>query len=275
MNSATKSVLVPRANRLWYGAFTALTTLTTLMALMASTVFAGIPERPEPPRLCNDFSRSLDQGRLQNLEEQLVAFDKANSVQVCLVVVQDLDGMDVSDYATRLFEKWGIGRAAQDDGVLLLLALDERKIRIETGYGLEATLTDALCRRLIETRIVPALRSGGPVAGLETGAAGLMELIQGTYTDTEAREDGEGGKRPSLFWMVFGLVMLVFFIGLLSGGTGGGTQVGRGGHRSWGGGPMIFPGGGLGGGGGFGGGGGGFGGFGGGFSGGGGASGGW
>jgi uncharacterized protein len=242
----------------------------------AGSVGAQIPDAPKPARLCNDFSGTLSAQEIQLLESKLDSFDRETSVQICLVVVPDLGGFDVSDYATRLFEKWGIGRAKQDDGVLLLLALQERKIRIETGYGLESVITDALSRRLIEQKIAPALRSGGVAEGLRAGSTGLMNLVRGDYQDLEARPEGEKGEPiggSALFWILLALILLLI---LSKRGGGGGQGVGRDGTRGFGG-PFWVPGGGFGGGGGgFGGGGfGGFGGFGGGMSGGGGASGSW
>jgi len=246
-------------------------------AIASDKAASGIPARPEPARLCNDFTGTLTAAEMAELEAFCVALDQATSVQLCLVVVQNLDGMEVSDFANRLFERWGIGRAQQDDGVLLLMALSERKIRIENGYGLESILTDALSRRLIEQDIVPAMRANGLAAALNAGANGIAAIVRGEYSDAEARPegaDGEGSGGISLFWLVFWLVMIVWILGSLGGGIGGGGRsVGRGGTRSMGG-PIFFPGGGFGGGGGgFGGG--GFGGFGGGMSGGGGASGSW
>lgn len=257
-----------------------LMTALALCLLGAGSVGAQIPEAPKPPRLCNDFSGTLSTQEIQLLESKLDSFDRETSVQICLVVVPDLGGFDVSDYATRLFEKWGIGRAKQDDGVLLLLALQERKIRIETGYGLESVITDALSRRLIEQKIAPALRSGGVAEGLRAGSTGLMNLVRGDYQDLEARPEGEKGEPiggSALFWILLALILLLI---LSKRGGGGGQSIGRDGSRGVGG-PFWLPGGGFGGfGGGFGGGGGGFGGggfggFGGGMSGGGGASGSW
>jgi len=246
-------------------------------AIASDKAASGIPARPEPARLCNDFTGTLTTAEMAELEAFCVALDQATSVQLCLVVVQNLDGMEVSDFANRLFERWGIGRAQQDDGVLLLMALSERKIRIENGYGLESILTDALSRRLIEQDIVPAMRANGLAAALNAGANGIAAIVRGEYSDAEARPegaDGEGSGGISLFWLVFWLVMIVWILGSLGGGIGGGGRsVGRGRTRRMGG-PIFFPGGGFGGGGGgFGGG--GFGGFGGGMSGGGGASGSW
>jgi len=278
---ANRPLSVTHFRSVWVVAWSA---LIILIATASNLGLAGIPERPKPPRLCNDFSGTLTAEEQAELEAFCVALDKETSVQLCLVVIPDMDGMEVSDYANRLFEQWGIGRAQQDDGVLLLMALSERRIRIENGYGLESVLTDALSRRLIEQDIRPAMRFNGLAAALNAGAQSIATIIRREYTDGETRSETANGKESggiSLFWVVFGLVMIIWILGSLGGGIGGGggRSVGRGGTRSIGG-PLFFPSGGFGGGGfgggGFGGGGfGGFGGFGGGLSGGGGASGSW
>ena len=275
---ANRPLSVTHFRSVWVVAWSA---LIILIATASNLGLAGIPERPKPPRLCNDFSGTLTAEEQAELEAFCVALDKETSVQLCLVVIPDMDGMEVSDYANRLFEQWGIGRAQQDDGVLLLMALSERRIRIENGYGLESVLTDALSRRLIEQDIRPAMRFNGLAAALNAGAQSIATIIRREYTDGETRSETANGKESggiSLFWVVFGLVMIIWILGSLGGGIGGGggRSVGRGGTRSIGG-PLFFPSGGFGGGG-FGGGGfggGGFGGFGGGLSGGGGASGSW
>lgn len=275
---ANRPLSVTHFRSVWVVAWSA---LIILIAAASNLGLAGIPERPKPPRLCNDFSGTLTAEEQAELEAFCVALDKETSVQLCLVVIPDMDGMEVSDYANRLFEQWGIGRAQQDDGVLLLMALSERRIRIENGYGLESVLTDALSRRLIEQDIRPAMRFNGLAAALNAGAQSIATIIRREYTDGETRSETANGKESggiSLFWVVFGLVMIIWILGSLGGGIGGGggRSVGRGGTRSIGG-PLFFPSGGFGGGG-FGGGGfggGGFGGFGGGLSGGGGASGSW
>lgn len=268
---ANRPLSVTHFRSVWVVAWSA---LIILIATASNLGLAGIPERPKPPRLCNDFSGTLTAEEQAELEAFCVALDKETSVQLCLVVIPDMDGMEVSDYANRLFEQWGIGRAQQDDGVLLLMALSERRIRIENGYGLESVLTDALSRRLIEQDIRPAMRFNGLAAALNAGAQSIATIIRREYTDGETRSETSNGKESggiSLFWVVFGLVMIIWILGSLGGGIGGGggRSVGRGGTRSIGG-PLFFPSGGFGGGG-FG----GFGGFGGGLSGGGGASGSW
>ncbi|HET8710310.1 MAG TPA: TPM domain-containing protein, partial [Spongiibacteraceae bacterium] len=162
----------------------------------------------------------------------------------------------------QLGRAWGIGEKGKNNGVLLIVAQAERKVRIEVGYGLEGTLTDALSANIINTVIVPQFRTGQFATGVEQGAQAIMQVLRGEYQPRAARNDQRGHVGGMVFWLLLFGVAVIFLRGIGGGGFGGGYG-GRG---------MYYPGGF--GGGGFGGGGGGFSGGGGSF-GGGGASGGW
>ncbi|HHH55293.1 MAG TPA: TPM domain-containing protein [Bacteroidetes bacterium] len=209
------------------------------------------------------------------LEQKLVAYDDTTSTQIAVVIEKSTEGDDIFDYAIRLAEKWGIGQEGKDNGVLIYIATEDRKLRILTGYGAEPTLTDAMAKRIIERILIPAIRKGNYYEGLDKATTKIIQLTAGEFS----ADDEGGGIEPIL---IFALILLLFFLFVYlaskgNGGKGGGYY--RGGHyddpwRGNGGGWWIG-GGGSGGGGGFSGGGGGFGGFGGGSFGGGGAGGSW
>ena len=197
------------------------------------------------------------------LDERLAGHERASRNQVVVVTVDSLQGRTIEEFGYQLGRAWGIGQAGEDNGVLLIVAPNERKVRIEVGYGLEGTLTDALSSNIIHSVVLPAFRRGDTEGGIEAGAVAIIDALGGEY---EMRPTG--GQRPQGPPSVGALVLVVAFVILMS--------VLRGPHL--GGRRGVFFGPGLGGrsrggfGGGFGGG--GFGGGGGGF-GGGGASGGW
>lgn len=235
-----------------------------LLPVFASAQF---PEPQQPARLVNDFASVMSTAQQAELEQMLVAYDDSTSTQIAIVTVKTLDGYDVADYANRLYEKWGIGGKENNNGVLILLGLDERKVRIETGYGVEDRLTDALSRRIIEQQLLPAFREGDYAGGFTKASLTVIDILSGAYVN----EEGDGGGIPG---SLIGIVLLfILFIIIANARNGGGGQSytgrGRSVHQ-----PFFFP---MGGGSSWGGGGGGgsFGGFGGGMSGGGGASGGW
>ncbi len=224
-------------------------------------------------RAVQDFAGVIPDGQERSLEQQLRQFWTSHGIAVVVVTLADLDGGDIDDAGNRIYERLGIGRRGEDKGALLLVAVQDRKVRIEVGYGSEHILTDSISAGIIRADIAPAFRRGDYAGGISAATTRMTRLLAG---DEEARppsaEDGGGRSRWLPFLIFAGVFML---LGFFNRGDGGGRGRQRG--RSGWGGPIILGGGGGrgwgGGGGGFGGG--GFGGFGGGMSGGGGASGGW
>jgi uncharacterized protein len=208
------------------------------------------------------------------VEGKLLDFERASSTQLVVVTIPSLDGDAIEDTAARTVERWGLGQKDRNNGVLLLIAVRDRRARIEVGYGLEDKLTDALSRRILEDRLFPALRQGDYAGGIAATCDAIIDATRGAYVALPPKK-----KRVSGFAAIVPLIIIVVFI-LIAMQSGGGFS-GRGRRRVFRSGPIWWSGGGWGsgGGGGFGGssGGGGFGGFsgGGGLSGGGGASGSW
>lgn len=234
------------------------------------------PETPD--HLVNDYTNTLTADQVAQLEQKLVAFNDSTSTQIAVVIIRSLEGYDVSDYAVRLAEKWGIGGKENNNGVLLLVSLGDRKVTIQTGYGVEGALPDAIARRIISNEITPNFKNGNYFQGIDQGTNAIISYTRGEYKNTEPKQ--KGGKNNTGF-IVFIVIMIVIFI-IRKGGGGGNQVIGGRGAASpfW----WMLMGSALGGGGrrdggGFGGfsggGGGGFGGFGGGSFGGGGASGDW
>ncbi|MCB2409314.1 TPM domain-containing protein [Hymenobacter lucidus] len=253
-----------------------------LIGLVLSTGLSWaqqVPPRPNPPRLVNDLANMLQPDEEQALEQKLVAYNDSTSSQISVVTVPTLGDDEIADYAQKLYETWGIGQKGKNNGVLVLVAENEHLARIQTGYGLEGAIPDALAKRIISNTIVPAFREQRYYEGLDRATSQLIALAKGEYQADQA-PPAQRGRRDSsgsgwMFWLVIGIIVL--FILMRSRGGGGGRGGGfRGGMIP----PLIFGDfsggrGVFGGGGDFGGGGGGFGGFGGGSSGGGGASGSW
>jgi uncharacterized protein len=242
--------------------------LLMLISVQLNSLYAlDVP--PTPNRLVNDYAGMLQGTESSELEKKLLAYNDSTSTQIAVVILESLEGDDLFEFSQRLAEAWGIGGKENDNGVLLLVALEERQIRIHTGYGTEGALPDAISKRIIEQVIKPAFKSGNYYLGLDQATDAMMAALQGEYTATDERE-GDPLKR----YMPF---ILLFIILIIAARRKSSTDYSRRG-RGYYGGPWIgggFGGFGGGSGSGFGGGGGGFGGFGGGGFGGGGASGSW
>lgn len=225
---------------------------------------------PPPSGHVNDFAGVMRPEAVQQLEQVLIELQRQTGAEVALATVSTVPDGDVERAAVDLFAQWGIGKKGSDNGVLVLCAVQDRKVRIEVGYGLEAVLPDAVSGRIIREQMVPLFRAGDMSGGLVNGGTAVAQLIAqhaGVTLTTAPQVAPASTTRPDWVFLFF-IVFILFFsvlsrLGRMRGGYGGVYGGG------WGGG---FGGGGFGGGG-FGGG--GFGGFGGGGSGGGGASGSW
>ncbi len=205
----------------------------------------------------------------------LEALEQKNTTQLVVATVPALQGYEIEDYGYRLGREWGIGQAGKDNGVILLVAPNERKVRIEVGRGLEPILTDGLTRLIIENAILPLFRKGDFAAGINTGAADLIKILSGEGAEVQERLGAQQQKQEAFSWIpiLFWVAIILFIMWLQWRASKDPARFGR--DRGGGSGPIFVPGGWSGSGGGWGGGGGGgFGGGGGGF-GGGGSSGGW
>jgi len=236
--------------------------------------------KPNPPRLVVDAANMLSSDQVQILERKLVAFNDSTSNQIAIVTINELKDVPIEDYANKLFRDWGIGGAKHNNGILILVAKNDRQFRIEVGLGLEGAITDVQSSDIIANDLRPNFKNGDYYRGLDEAVNSLEKAAAGEYKERNEQKDDRGGGGNILGFIIICIIILI----IISRGRGGG----RGGmmsRRGFGGWwiPGMFLGGGnwgrgsgdWGGGFGGGGGGGGFGGFGGGSSGGGGASGGW
>jgi uncharacterized protein len=238
--------------------------------LLGSFMLSAKKVPPRPEKLVNDYAGVLQADENQRLEKMLRDWDDSTSTQIAVVIDPSLEGADLWTYVHELFNTWGIGQAKHNNGVLIYIALKEKRIRIHTGRGAEQFLGDIRSSHIIRDVLAPAMASGEYYTGINNTCLRIMALSRGEY----AREKSSGGGVPP--FVIF-LVFLLIIFGLSF--INRNKEISRRGARDmWGGGGWHFPtnrrgSGWGGGGGGFGGG--GWGGFGGGSSGGGGASGGW
>jgi uncharacterized protein len=134
-----------------------------------------------------DQAGMLDAATRILLEQKLADFEKEGSDQIVVATVEDLDGEAIEPYANRLFRDWKLGQAGENNGVLLLISRDDRKMRIEVGYGLEGTLTDLHSRLIIENDLVPAFRAGDFSGGIEKAVDDIIMVLHGNPEELEAR----------------------------------------------------------------------------------------
>jgi uncharacterized protein len=151
---------------------------------------AGETLPPAPRQYVTDEARVIAPGLLAQLNQRLGAFEKATSTQIVAVVYPKLpEGAALDDYAQRLYSAWKIGTKKNSNGVLMLVFVQDRKMRIQPGYGLEGAMPDALCSRIIRETMAPAFRDGKYGAGLASGISAVMQATKGEYKGTGRKSD--------------------------------------------------------------------------------------
>jgi uncharacterized protein len=131
----------------------------TLLILGQSIFAQNYPEKPKTQKPVYDYADMLSDIEEGRLNQKLISYADTTSTQIVVLTVKSLNGIDIAMYGTELAQKWGIGQKGKDNGVLLLISKEDRAITIRTGYGTEATLTDALSRRIIEQVIKPDFKN--------------------------------------------------------------------------------------------------------------------
>jgi len=250
------------------------------LAALAGPAAAALPIPPAPDHRINDYAGVLSAAERERLEDKLRSRERESSNQIVVAIFRSLQGENLEDYSIRLAQAWRIGQKSLDNGVIFLVFVDDRKMRLEVGYGLEPKLTDALSSQILRQVVAPQFREGKIADGIAAGLDAIEQVIAGTYHAQAAPppshgSDGRGLMAGILLFIVVAGIFSIIIPALQQSHVR--RQGWTGGSGGWGG-PIIFPGGfgggGFGGGGGGGGGGGDFGGGGGSF-GGGGASGDW
>lgn len=177
---------------------------------LATPAFAASP-LPQPTGYVNDYAGVLSAETRASLESELAAFNASTTNEVAVVTVPSMNGDYIEHYAVTVFKDWGIGTKKNNNGVLLLVAKEERKIRIEVGYGLEGALPDSVAQSIINNDITPALKNGDYDTGLTQGARTIMAATRGEYTASETQNAFD--PIPFIF---FGFIALQWLAAILA-----------------------------------------------------------
>jgi uncharacterized protein len=171
----------------------------TLLSLVFYSTFAQKPIPELWGQRVHDEALVLKQATIDQLEKGLEQYEDSTSNQIAILIIQSLDGQFIEEYSLKVAEKWKLGVKAKDNGVLLLIAIDDHKIRIEVGHGLEGVLTDALCNRIIRNEMAPNFRRSDYDAGVLAAISAIEKAIGGEYSSTDKEGNdfdnmGTGGK---------------------------------------------------------------------------------
>ncbi len=190
--------------------------LFSFLVVLFSTIFLFAQNFPKAPNtLVNDYASILSSNEKRLLENKLVAYNDSTSTQIAIAIVEDLQGYDRADFAVNLAKYWGIG-GQKNNGALILLSKQERKLYIATGYGLEAKLTDALTKRIQTKYMVPYFKSGNYAQGLNNGIDEIIKVLNGEYKSEPVN------KENSIFTTLFFIILVLVIIYLISRNSNGG-----------------------------------------------------
>jgi uncharacterized protein len=136
----------------------------------------SIPARPDPPRLVNDFANVLSDEEERALEIKLVRFSDSTSTQVAVITINTLEGYTIEEVAHKFLRDWGVGQKDKNNGVVILSSIQDRKINIQTGLGMEGALPDLICKRIITKDIIPAYKQQQYFEGLDKATDSIIKI---------------------------------------------------------------------------------------------------
>ena len=220
--------------------------VAAFFALLATKSQAAEVVPPKPDRYFNDYAGVVSKTAALRFNEELAQFERETSDQVVVAIFPKMQSdSDIADYTQRLAQAWGVGQKERRNGVVLFVFVQDRKMFIQVGYGLEGALPDITAFDITEYRMKPRFRSGDYEGGLATGIDSIFKAIRGEYkgsgnTVAERNRRGGGGAPSFLFFIIF-LIALIVISRIM-------RRLGGYGYSSRRGGPIFFPGGGGGGG---------------------------
>lgn len=202
--------------------------LLVFIIFLASTLSIAqsgfkIPKKPNKQTSVYDDANVFTPSQKQALEQKLIRYSDTTSTQIVVATVKTLNGDDISLIGANWLSKWGIGQEKEDNGILILLAMEDRKVDIATGYGIEYLLTDLLAERVINRIMIPEFKAGNYYAGIDKGTTAIFEVLNGEYKGTRKES-----KSSDFSFIIFVIILIIFFI-LISRGNRGN----RGGRRNY------------------------------------------
>lgn len=191
--------------RLWWLGF-------LLASFLLGTAQAEVAIPPLKQRV-TDLTSTLDASQIQTLETKLAAFEKAKGSQIAVLVLPTTQPEVIEQFAIRVVEVWKLGRKGVDDGVLLLIAKDDRKLRIEVGYGLEGALNDATAKRIVAEIISPAFKQGDFYGGIDAGLTAIIKVIDGEPLPPPVSGGQAKGSDSDSLSNLLGIGFVIFMMG--------------------------------------------------------------
>lgn len=197
-----------------------------LVALVALALSATLTAQsfPKPNGYINDFADILDDNVEQELNTLVHDIETRTTAEIAVATVRSLDGMSVEEYANRMFKQWGIGKKGLDNGILVLVAPNERKMRIEVGYGLEPILPDGLAGEIINTQMTPRFKNGDYAGGIRGGIRQIANILRVKHVVTPAERARIAKAQQGPTWVLVPFMAMFVAVGAVMFGIGWTTK---------------------------------------------------
>lgn len=193
--------------------------LILLLLLAAGFIHAAeTPIPPAPNRWVTDTAGFMSAEAARSLDARLAAYERATGHQLIVYIGKTTGGVPIEDWAVRAFEAWKIGRKGLDDGLALFIMAEDRRLRIEVGYGLEGQVTDALASRIINETIVPRIQADNRDEAVIAGADAIVRIVSGQGLPSASAPTRAPEEKPLTIWhwIFFGIIGVVFLILLIT-----------------------------------------------------------
>ena len=197
------------------------------LLLFFTTIRAQV-EIPELLHRVTDLTATLSSQQTTALENRLAAFETKKGSQIAVLIVPTTQPEDIAQFSIRVAEAWKIGRKNIDDGVILIVAKEDRKLRLEVGYGLEGAIPDAIAKRVITETITPFFKKGDYAGGIEAGVTQLMQLIEGESLPESDNEPSAQMNEGAFMFILLGGLIAGFILSVMMGRVMGGMLAGLG-----------------------------------------------
>jgi len=195
--------------------------LVVLFLLVSSLCWAtAVPDHPSGR--VSDYAGMFSQAVVNEVTGTLENYEKQTTNQIAVATFNSLEGGNLEDFSIKLAEKWKIGQKDKNNGVILVIFKDDHKLRIEVGYGLEPTLTDAKCQGIIQNAIVPNFKAGDYDAGLKAGVSQIIGTLSGKESEQVKDQDTPNKPSAKMIFIILGiLVVVIIIVAIFTFGDGG------------------------------------------------------
>lgn len=191
-----------------------------LISIAAKAQFT-IPEKPSFQTSVYDYAKLLSDSEKSQLEQKLIHYADTTSTQIVVVTIESLKGEDIGLLTPKWGHQWGVGGSEKNDnGVMILLARDERKIWISPGYGVEDKLTAGITGTIVRNEIVPEFKAGSYYNGLDKGTSAIIDVLKGTYKGTRQENNSDGSIFPILVFIFIFIIIIIILSKSKGGGNG-------------------------------------------------------